>query len=101
MTTAESQHELSVSSTDDLRSRARRSLENCGVELSTDGTGPSISARSPITGEALFDVPAAGRAEVEEAIAAAKAAFLEWRVLPAPLRGAVVKRLGELMTEHK
>ncbi|HTX30792.1 MAG TPA: aldehyde dehydrogenase family protein [Solirubrobacteraceae bacterium] len=101
MTTTESQHELSVSSTDELRARARQSLENCGVDLSPSGTGPSISARSPITGEALFDVPAAGHAEVEEAIADAKAAFLEWRVLPAPVRGRVVKRLGELMTEHK
>jgi aldehyde dehydrogenase (NAD+) len=60
-----------------------------------------VSARSPITGEALFDVPAAGKAEVEAAIAAAKAAFEEWRVTPAPVRGALVKRLGELMSEHK
>jgi aldehyde dehydrogenase (NAD+) len=101
MTTTQPQQALSISSTDELRSRARRSLENCGVERLTVGAGPSVSARSPITGEALFDVPAAGRAEVEEAIAAAKAAFREWRVTPAPVRGAVVKRLGALMTEHK
>ena len=71
MTTTESQHELSVTSTDDLRSRARGALANCGVDLSSSGTGPSVSSCSPITGEALFDVPAAGKAEVEEAIAAA------------------------------
>ena len=100
MTTTEYQHELSVSSTDDLRSRARAALENCGVDLSP-GTGRSSSARSPITGEALFDVPAAGQAEVEEAIAAAGRAFREWRSVPAPVRGALVKRLGELLSEHK
>jgi aldehyde dehydrogenase (NAD+) len=100
MTTTEYQHELSVSSTDDLRSRARAALENCGVDLSP-GTGPSVSARSPITGEALFEVPAAGQAEVEEAIAAAGRAFREWRSVPAPVRGALVKRLGELLSEHK
>jgi aldehyde dehydrogenase (NAD+) len=60
-----------------------------------------VSARSPITGETLFDVPAAERAEVEAAIAAAKAAFNEWRAVPAPVRGALVKRLGALLTEHK
>jgi aldehyde dehydrogenase (NAD+) len=60
-----------------------------------------VSARSPITGEALFDVPAAGRAEVEAAIAEAKAAFRDWRVTPAPIRGGLVKRLGALLTEHK
>jgi aldehyde dehydrogenase (NAD+) len=60
-----------------------------------------VSARSPITGEALFDVPAAGQPEVESAIAAARAAFDEWRVAPAPVRGALVKRLGSLLSEHK
>lgn len=101
MTITQPHYELSVSSTDELRSRARRSLENCGVQISVDGTEPSVSARSPITGEALFDVPRAGRAEVEAAIAEAKAAFLQWRVTPAPVRGGLVKRLGALLTEHK
>jgi aldehyde dehydrogenase (NAD+) len=101
MTTTQPQQELSVSSTDELRSLARRSLENCGVELADPGARPSVSARSPITGETLFDVPGAGRAEVEAAIDAAKAAFLEWRTTPAPVRGGLVKRLGALLTEHK
>ena len=101
MTTTQPQHELSVSSTDELRSRARRSLENCGVDLSSIASGPTVTARSPITGEALFDVPAAGPAELEAAIAAAKSAFAEWRVTPAPVRGGLVKRLGTLLTEHK
>src|SRR5213596_621120 len=101
MTTTQPQHELSVSSTDELRSRARQTLENCGVDLSSLGTGPFVKARSPITGEALFDVPAAGQAEVEAAIAATERAFREWRGVPAPVRGALVKRLGELLGEHK
>src|ERR671936_2974521 len=101
MTTTHPQHELSVSSTDELRSRARRALENCGADLSSLGSGPLVSACSPITGEALFDVPAAGQAEVEAAIAATKRAFREWRGVPAPTRGALVKRLGALLSEHK
>ena len=101
MTTTEPKQELTVSSTDDLRSRARTALENCGVDLSSAGAGPSVGARSPITGEELFDVPGAGLAEVEAAIAETKEAFLEWRAVPAPVRGAFVKRLGELLGEHK
>jgi aldehyde dehydrogenase (NAD+) len=101
MTATQPQHELFVSSTDELRSRARETLENCGVDLSSLGTGPFVSACSPITGEALFDVPAAGRPEVEAAIAATKHAFREWRGVPAPIRGALVKRLGALLSEHK
>jgi aldehyde dehydrogenase (NAD+) len=101
MTTTQPSPELTVSSTDELRSRARAALERCGVDLSSPGTGPVLSARSPITGEALFDVPAAGGAEVEAAISEAKDAFREWRGVPAPVRGALVKRLGELVSEHK
>src|SRR2546421_2984092 len=101
MTTTQPQHELSVSSTDELRSRARHALEQCGVEISNLGTGPTATARSPITGETLFDVPAAGQAEVQAAIDAAKAAFTEWRATPAPARGGLVRRLGALLTGHK
>ena len=28
-------------------------------------------------------------------------AFREWRTVPAPVRGALVKRFGQLLTEHK
>ena len=101
MTTTEPQHELSVTSTNELRALARQSLENCGVDIAAPAAGASVTARSPITGEALFDVPAAGPEDVEAAIAAAKAAFIQWRTTPAPVRGALVKRLGELLTEHK
>jgi aldehyde dehydrogenase (NAD+) len=90
----------SVSSTDELRARARASLERCGVSFALSD-GPRVAARTPITGEELFEVPAAGVAEVAAAIAAAKQAFGEWRVVPAPVRGALVKRLGVLLAEHK
>ncbi len=93
-------HELAVTSTDELRARARRSLERCGVDPSPGG-GPRTSARSPITGEDLFEVPAAGRTEIQAAVAAAKSAFLSWRSVPAPARGALVKRFGALVAEHK
>jgi aldehyde dehydrogenase (NAD+) len=90
----------SVSSTDELRARARSSLERCGVNLGYP-PGPRVAARSPITGEDLFDVPGAGPEEVQDAIAAAKAAFMSWRTVPAPIRGALVKRFGVLLAEHK
>jgi aldehyde dehydrogenase (NAD+) len=38
---------------------------------------------------------------VEAAIAATERAFREWRGVPAPIRGALVKRLGALLSEHK
>ncbi len=91
---------LTVSSTELLRERARKSLERCGVELSPV-TGLRVTARSPITGEALFDLTGTDNAQVQAAIVAAKAAFTTWRTVPAPVRGALVKRVGTLLMEHK
>jgi acyl-CoA reductase-like NAD-dependent aldehyde dehydrogenase len=93
---------VSMSSTTALCERAQRSLERCGVQLSTGpGSGPAMAARSPITGAELFEVSAAGPDQVLGAIAAARAAFTQWRTVPAPARGAVVKRFGTLLAEYK
>ncbi len=103
MTSAATSEHLTVTPTDELRQRARAALERCGAAV--DGSGgaatASAGARTPITGDELFAVPAATRADVDAAVARAAAAFQQWRAVPAPARGAVVKRLAELLTEHK
>ncbi|MET0825556.1 MAG: aldehyde dehydrogenase family protein [Acidimicrobiales bacterium] len=85
--------------TDDLARSAQRALERCGVDLAI-GDGPTITARTPVTGEELFAVPAVDRAGMDAAIGRAHATFLEWRTVPAPVRGALVKRFGVLLGEH-
>jgi aldehyde dehydrogenase (NAD+) len=94
---------IDLPSTDRLRALARLALERCGVLLEYGPEGPAhpVMARSPLTGEELFAVPGADAAAVEVGIAAAHEAFLSWRTVPAPVRGALVKRFGELLTEHK
>jgi aldehyde dehydrogenase (NAD+) len=84
--------------TDELRALALAALRRCSVDLSPGG---SLMARTPITGEELFAVPVAGPADVDAAIDAAHEAFLAWRAVPAPARGALIKRFGELVAEHK
>jgi aldehyde dehydrogenase (NAD+) len=91
---------ISPPPTEELRAAARESLKRCGAELAAP-TATKVTARTPITGEYLFDVDAADRAQVESAITEATAAFRQWRVVPAPVRGALVKRLGVLLAEHK
>src|SRR6202012_4270701 len=39
--------------------------------------------------------------QIGEIIGAAQAAFEQWRTVPAPVRGAVVRELGLLLREHK
>jgi aldehyde dehydrogenase (NAD+) len=85
--------------TDALRALARAALDRCGAVVE-EGDGPTVSARTPVTGEDLFPVAAADRTAVEDAVGRAHAAFLAWRKVPAPVRGALVKRYGELLAEH-
>ncbi|PVX59594.1 L-piperidine-6-carboxylate dehydrogenase [Rhodococcus globerulus] len=89
--------------TEDLRTLSRTSLQRCGVDLMVLDTPMknAVTARTPVTGEDLFDYPAADSVGVEAAIEAAHEAFLQWRTVPGPVRGALIKRLGELLTEHK
>ncbi|GES28221.1 aldehyde dehydrogenase family protein [Streptomyces angustmyceticus] len=84
--------------TEDLRTRARAGLAALGV---TVPEGDDFAARSPITGEDLFGLRAATAAGTEEAVAATREAFLAWRTTPAPRRGELVRRLGELLRDHK
>src|SRR4051795_8535121 len=56
---------------------------------------------SPVNGEILSSLPHADAAAVDDAVQRAQAAFREWRKVPAPTRGALVKRWAELLTEHK
>jgi aldehyde dehydrogenase (NAD+) len=91
---------LTTTTTDELRTRAREALRRCGAELAEDPS-PSVTARSPITGGDLFDVGSVDRDGVLAAVATAREAFGLWRAVPAPVRGALVKRWAELLTEHK
>jgi aldehyde dehydrogenase (NAD+) len=83
----------------ELRDLARASLDRCGVDsalLAGDQT-----SRSPVTGTDLLPVSWAGADDADRAVEVAQDAFAVWRTTPAPVRGALVKRLGELLAEHK
>jgi aldehyde dehydrogenase (NAD+) len=84
---------------DDLRDLARRSLERCGVDPSS--FAGDQTSRTPITGGALLPVSWAEAGGADRAVDVALEAFTAWRTTPAPARGALVKRLGELLSEHK
>jgi aldehyde dehydrogenase (NAD+) len=63
--------------------------------------GVGMPASTPITGEVLFTIGETTPDEADGAIAQAAQAFTTWRTTPAPARGALVARLGELLVEHK
>ncbi|GAA1652072.1 L-piperidine-6-carboxylate dehydrogenase [Georgenia ruanii] len=90
-----------TSITHDLAATALAALERIGASVPTAGDGPTLHARSPLTGQNLLELPAASVADVDSAVRAAHRAFLTWRSVPAPVRGGLVKRLGQLLTDHK
>ncbi|MCH9641301.1 MAG: aldehyde dehydrogenase family protein [Actinomycetia bacterium] len=85
-----------------LRSRAREALAAVGSEVPLGAPGSTgMTASTPINGDVLFTVPESSAEQADTAIADAAQAFTTWRVTPAPLRGALVARLGELLVENK
>ncbi|MDI3314787.1 MAG: aldehyde dehydrogenase family protein [Mycobacterium sp.] len=80
----------------------RRVFEEIGVpDRLGDPNAPGLPARTPITGDVLFTVAQTTPEQADDTIAAAAQAFSVWRRTPAPVRGAVVHRLGELLTIHR
>lgn len=88
-----------IPSASELSELARATAERCGVDLMRITGNTKLT--SPINGEHLFSVEWVGAKAVDVAVDRAQDAFRQWRTVPAPVRAGVVKRLGELLTEHK
>jgi aldehyde dehydrogenase (NAD+) len=55
----------------------------------------------PATGKPLATVKLASRAELDAAIGRCNAVFAQWRMLPAPKRGEIVRLIGEAFRARK
>jgi acyl-CoA reductase-like NAD-dependent aldehyde dehydrogenase len=64
-------------------------------------TTATFASVVPATGEVLATFPRSDAADVDRAVQRAKAAFEEWRLVPAPARGAILFRFAELLRAHK
>ncbi len=65
------------------------------------GSGRQIESYSPVDGKLIGKVDVTTKAEYEKVMKEAEAAFLEWRLIPAPKRGEVVRQYGEALRTHK
>ena len=87
---------------EDLRTQVRDALQAIGSRADLDEPGgQGVQAGTPITGDVLFTVAETTPEQAGTAIAEAAQAFASWRTTPAPVRGALVARLGQLLVEHK
>jgi aldehyde dehydrogenase (NAD+) len=83
-----------------LKAEVDTLLAGMGVAASTL-SGGTLAVHSPISGEELARLAEAGEADADRAVEAAHAAFLEWRSVPAPMRGELIRLLGAELREHK
>jgi len=64
-------------------------------------SGRTFENRNPATGELIGHWPASSRADVERAVESAWRGFREWSRTPAPKRGDVLRRVGDLLSARK
>src|ERR671930_1251301 len=64
-------------------------------------SGETFESTSPANGETIGVFPKSGPEDVDRAVAAARAAYERWRLVPAPKRGEILFRFAQLLAEHK
>src|ERR671931_151180 len=72
-----------------------------GGEWVGAASGETFETTSPADGEVLASFPKSGAEDVDRAVAAAKAAYEEWRLVPAPERGNILYRFAQLLIDQK
>src|SRR5262249_20661768 len=65
------------------------------------GSGPTFATHNPATGEPVATYARGTAADVDAAGRAASGAFKQWRLVPAPRRGEILYRAGQLLAERK
>ncbi len=81
---------------------AERYLNYIGGKWVEPSTGDYYENRNPANwDEVIGEFPRSAQEDVDQAVAAAKKAYKDWRLVPAPMRGLILRRIGELMVEHK
>jgi len=91
--------------------KMNKTLEILGVEEINNGActgtkwietkGELIVSKTPNTGETIGSVKQATLDDYEYVIQKAQQAFKEWRKVPAPKRGEVVRQMGDALRENK
>lgn len=85
-------------------------LKQLGIHPSNPGTSTGlefhnsstlITSYSPTNGEKIAQVSETTPEQYEAVILKAQSAFKEWRTVPAPKRGELVRRFGDILREYK
>ena len=73
----------------------------CYGDWIANPSGGEMESFNPATGECLAKIQMAGPSDYELIMQRASEAFLEWRMMPAPKRGEIVREIAGELREHK
>lgn len=87
-------------------------LKKLGIEGTNFGTSTgqnffgskneqTISSHTPIDGTQIADTTVTTREDYDRVVERAQEAFQEWRMVPAPKRGEIVRQIGLELRKHK
>jgi acyl-CoA reductase-like NAD-dependent aldehyde dehydrogenase len=72
-----------------------------GGEWVDAASGKTFESRNPANGETIGVFPRSSTEDVDRAVEAAKQAYEDWRLVPAPRRGEILFRFAQLLAEQK
>src|SRR6187431_235163 len=79
-----------------------RTFQNyIGGEWVDAASGETFDSTSPADGDHIGTFPKSGPDDVDRAVEAAKTAYEEWRLVPAPARGEILYCFANLLMEEK
>lgn len=81
-------------------------IKNINAGVSTGrrwltSSGPMLESFSPVDGKRIGGVRSGDEQSFRKVVAQAQAAFLEWRQVPAPKRGEIVRQVGLALRRYK
>src|SRR6478736_4531102 len=77
-------------------------LDNAGTFTGSKtiiASGEKIESYSPVDAKLIGTVSATSQADYDKILKTAQQAFLEWRKIPAPKRGEIVRQFGVALRE--
>ncbi|MEP2671292.1 MAG: aldehyde dehydrogenase family protein [Cyclobacteriaceae bacterium] len=89
----------------------KEALKTLGIKASNPGVstgqkwiksqGPTLESYSPADGKLIGKVKSCDSNTFEKVVAQSQSAFEEWRMVPAPRRGEIVRQIGVALRKYK
>jgi aldehyde dehydrogenase (NAD+) len=91
--------------------KIQQTLQQLGIKANNFGVstgnkhyackGKKIESFSPVDGKLIASINTATKNDYEKVILSAQNAFIQWRLVPAPKRGEIVRQVGEQLRKYK